>query len=492
MKYYFLVLIINICSLYYALSDISFSYSGYTNLYAINRIDDGSVIKLPFRLLSSDFNINYINFSINAKWGLEHKIKSFNTGQPFSDLAYDLVSPDNVDYKGAFREYYLSYFPSFGEIKLGKQIHAWGATDVSSPIDVLNPIDYYYLFTDTDETKIGRESVTLDIFPFDDMKIHLLVMPNHVVNNIPENDPDFPITLPASPQSYQMLEQSELNHLIEFGGYIQTSFSDMDWTLSYFSGYDRNFNLYGAKIYFSDTNESITVTDTIFSYRKTDMIGLSNVSFIGDITLRSDFSFFNTDDGDYNFDNREYQGRDPLYYEEFLAFPNTSGINQYFDFHGQYYQYSFQLEYGLPYDIDLVAQIFGYDSKDIKSNGVDINITNFEFSSSDLFFPGTGSSLATLAESGILINLKKNIWDDTMEFEFSNLFDTKDKGQLRQFKFTYNVVDNLNLSLLYYKGEGNHSKYIDNPNTPQDDSLLYPFNAMEKFSHIRAQLQYFF
>jgi len=492
MKYYFLVLIINICSLYYALSDISFSYSGYTNLYAINRIDDGSVIKLPFRLLSSDFNINYINFSINAKWGLEHKIKSFNTGQPFSDLAYDLVSTDNVDYKGDFREYYLSYFPSFGEIKLGKQIHAWGATDVSSPIDVLNPIDYYYLFTDTDETKIGRESVTLDVFPFDDIKIHLLVMPNHVVNNIPENDPDFPITLPASPQSYQMLEQSELNHLIEFGGYIQTSFSDMDWTLSYFSGYDRNFNLYGAKIYFSDTNESITVTDTIFSYRKTDMIGLSNVSFIGDITLRSDFSFFNTDDGDYNFDNREYQGRDPLYYEEFLAFPNTSGINQYFDFHGQYYQYSFQLEYGLPYDIDLVAQIFGYDSKDIKSNEVDINITNFEFSSSDLFFPGMGSSLATLAESGILINLKKNIWDDTMEFEFSNLFDTKDKGQLRQFKFTYNVVDNLNLSLLYYKGEGNHSKYIDNPDTPQDDSLLYPFNAMEKFSHIRAQLQYFF
>ena len=97
--------------------------------------------------------------------------------------------------------------------------------------------------------------------------------------------------------------------------------------------------------------------------------------------------------------------------------------------------------------------------------------------------------MATLAENGALINLKKNIWDDTMEFEFSNLFDTKDKGQLRQFKLTYNLIDNLNLSLLYYKGEGNHSKYIDNPNTPQDDSLLYPFNAMEKFSHIRAQLQ---
>jgi len=25
-----------------------------------------------------------------------------------------------------------------------------------------------------------------------------------------------------------------------------------------------------------------------------------------------------------------------------------------------------------------------------------------------------------------------------------------------------------------------------------DDSMLYPFNSMEKFSHIRIQLQYFF
>ena len=348
-KYLLLFFLGFIYSHIYDGSKLNFYYSGYTNVYAINRISTQSLIKTPFKLLSFDMGLDYQNFSFNTKMGLEHKLKT--------DQWWDL-SGTNVDYRLDFREYYITYFPSFGEISIGKKIHAWGAVDASSPLDVLNPIDYYYLFTDTDETKIGRESITLDLFPSDDMKIHLLVMSNHIVNNIPQNDPDFPITLPASPQSYQMLDQSELNQPIEFGGYIHTSFSDMDWTLSYFSGYDRNFNLYGAKIYFSDTNESITVTDTIFSYRKTDMIGLSNVSFIGDITLRSDFSFFNTDDGDYNFDNREYQGRDPLYYEEFLAFPDTAGINQYFDFHGQYYQYSFQLEYGLPYDIDLVAQIF--------------------------------------------------------------------------------------------------------------------------------------
>ena len=101
--------------------------------------------------------------------------------------------------------------------------------------------------------------------------------------------------------------------------------------------------------------------------------------------------------------------------------------------------------------------------------------------------------MATLAENGLLINLKKTIWDDTMEIQFSNLFDTKDKGQLTQIQLTYNMIDNLNLSLLYFKGKGNRSKYGDNPDTDNiDESLLYPFNAMEDFSHIRFQLQYFF
>ena len=98
--------------------------------------------------MSYDFAADYKNFSFKTKFGVQHKIKSFNSSLPLSDIMYDLVSTNNVDYTFDFREYYLTYFPSFGEIKLGKQIHAWGAVDGNSPIDVLNPTDYYYLFTD--------------------------------------------------------------------------------------------------------------------------------------------------------------------------------------------------------------------------------------------------------------------------------------------------------------------------------------------------------
>ena len=73
-----------------------------------------------------------------------------------------------------------------------------------------NQIDYYYLFTDIDETKIGRESVVLDYYHSDNLKFQYIYIPQHTPNNIPANDPDFPLTLPASVQDYQFLDQQKI------------------------------------------------------------------------------------------------------------------------------------------------------------------------------------------------------------------------------------------------------------------------------------------
>lgn len=509
-------------------------YSGYTNLYGINRISNGSVIKLPFRLFSYDFSVNYENFSIHTKWGVEHKIKSFNSNQSLNHLMYDLISSHNVDYKTDFREYYFSYFPSFGEIKLGKQIHAWGAVDVGSPIDILNPIDYYYLFTDTDETKIGRESLTMDLY-FDPIKIGLIFMPNHIPNNIPTSDPEFPIALPTTIENYQILE---IEDAIEYGGYIQSSFNTMDWTAYYFSGYDRNFNLHGSNL-FSDQN-NILYVDTVFSYRKTEMIGLSNVSFLGDLTIRADLAYFTTNAEDSlksSISNRPYYGKNRLLWFYENGFIDEQPVYEqasaptYFNIGAEYYQYSIQFEYELPYETALTAQLFGYETINIKGGTVTVPLPDFEIDldSRDFFYPGMGSSMSTLAKNALLLNLNKSMWDDTFEFQLSNLLDIEDKGNLTQFKITYNAIENLELSLLYYKGRGNREKYqditfidVDNPERTGepdgenddflnndngwpinggdgipdadifDESLLYPFNAMDDFSHIRIQLKYFF
>ena len=473
---YFLILFV--CMIH-AEGAFNFYYSGYTNVYAVNRLSDQSLIKVPFKLLNYDAGLDYKNFSFKTKIGLEHKLKT--------DKWYD-ISNENVDYKLDIREYYLSYFPSFGEISIGKKLHSWGAVDASSPLDILNPIDYYYLFTDSDETKIGRESITLDLFLPNDIKMHLIAMPNHVANNIPKNDPDFPIILPATVQDYQFLD---MENPIEYGGYIQFSLPKNDLTAYYFSGYDRNFNLYGANIFMDDFDVN-SVTDTVFSYRKTEMIGFSIVGFNSGVTLRSDFAYFKTDAGDTEIESRPYLGQDPI--SDFLDF-NTLAATSYLDISAQYYQYCLQLEYGLPFEINFTTQLFGYEKIKVEGNIIDIELTNFEIylDGKDFFYPGMGSSMATLAEQGLVFNFTKTILNDSIELQFTHLLDLKDKGQLHQLKLSYNLMENLDLSFLLYKGIGNKNKYADNSETEDmDESLLYPFNTMENFSHVRAQLQYFF
>ena len=73
------------------------------------------------------------------------------------------------------------------------------------------------------------------------------------------------------------------------------------------------------------------------------------------------------------------------------------------------------------------------------------------------------------------------------------MIDLNHQGKLFQLKFSYDIIDDLNASILFYKGIGDKSAYPDNLETDTvDESLLYPFNGMENFSHIRAQLKYYF
>ena len=119
--------------------------------------------------------------------------------------------------------------------------------------------------------------------------------------------------------------------------------------------------------------------------------------------------------------------------------------------------------------------------------------------------------------------------DDILDVQLTRLLDLEDNGSLTQLKLSYDIMEDLNLSFLIYKGAGNRTKYsditfIDVDNLEQtgepdginddflnnktgrispngdgipdadmfDESLLYPFNAMDDFSHMRIQLQYFF
>ena len=88
-------------------SQLNYGYSGNILFGTINRTSDASLIKIPFRFLSQKTTFEYDTFSINSNLAFE-----------FS-LSDNSLTIDN-------RELYLSWYPNFGEIKIGKQINNWG------------------------------------------------------------------------------------------------------------------------------------------------------------------------------------------------------------------------------------------------------------------------------------------------------------------------------------------------------------------------------
>lgn len=151
------------------------------------RSSDGSRISLPFRM--GEFKAGYTlgDFDLKASGALEYRWSS-------GEAAFDL------------REAYAVWYPSFGEVRVGKQIHAWGAADGNNPTDNLNAYDYYYLFLPGADRKIGSLSAAVAAY-IGNWQIEAVITPGHVPNRFTFGEEDFPIKPPFEPQEYIKVDE---------------------------------------------------------------------------------------------------------------------------------------------------------------------------------------------------------------------------------------------------------------------------------------------
>ena len=98
-------------------SQINYDYSGNILFGTINRTSDASLIKVPFRFINYKTSIEYNSFMLKSHLALE------------VSLSDETMSIDD-------REFYLSWYPSFGEVRVGKQINSWGVGSTNSPLDI--------------------------------------------------------------------------------------------------------------------------------------------------------------------------------------------------------------------------------------------------------------------------------------------------------------------------------------------------------------------
>ena len=462
--------------------------SGYVDYTYISRLSDKSLIDIPYRMAALKVERRSNNMLLNGNFSIEYHVR---------DDAYFLGSSDPQDFIFDMRELYLTKFYDQFEFRIGKQIHTWGSVDENSPVDNPSSLDYYYLFFGGIERKMATLSLAIDYY-IGDLKVNTVFSPIHATNRIPLGNDDFPIELPVYPQASEIFPIQGLPYEGGIQGTFSTGFGDI--SASYFSGYDRTFNLTGVNVYGHGSDISFPNVDVVYGYRKTDVFGLGGVLLNNWFILRGDLGYFSTLDKNKSIERPS--SFNPVYYDSLhFTYPLMEEAT--------YFQSTFQLETELPFGINLIAQYFTHDTLTYSSDSLpvdqEIDIPNLEIDPeemepSNFFTPGMGVPLAILTDRAFFLTLNKSILNEQLKFSLTSMIDAstiKEKksdsngvekdyssgGVLLELKMTYSIGQDLDGTIAITKINGD-------PDHPEGAS--YPFNKMEDFSHLRFELKYFF
>ena len=462
--------------------------SGYVDYTYISRLSDKSLIDIPYRMAALKVERRSNNMLLNGNFSIEYHVR---------DDAYFLGSSDPQDFIFDMRELYLTKFYDQFEFRIGKQIHTWGSVDENSPVDNPSSLDYYYLFFGGIERKMATLSLAIDYY-IGDLKVNTVFSPIHATNRIPLGNDDFPIELPVYPQASEIFPIQGLPYEGGIQGTFSTGFGDI--SASYFSGYDRTFNLTGVNVYGHGSDISFPNVDVVYGYRKTDVFGIGGVLLNNWFILRGDLGYFSTLDKNKSIERPS--SFNPVYYDSLhFTYPLMEEAT--------YFQSTFQLETELPFGINLIAQYFTHDTLTYSSDSLpvdqEIDIPNLEIDPeemepSNFFTPGMGVPLAILTDRAFFLTLNKSIFNEQLKFFLTSMIDAstiKEKksdsnglekdhsssGVLLELKMTYSIGQDLDGTIAVTKINGD-------PDHPEGAS--YPFNRMEDFSHLRFELKYFF
>ena len=362
------------------------NYTGSIKPGNMYRLSDQSEISLPFRLAEAEMGYSLGDFEIKTNSAIEYRWS-------------------NNENEFQLREAYLMWYPSWGEAKVGKQIHAWGAVDGNNPTDNLNPYDYYYMFLPGAERKVGTISGSVKYY-WNDWQMEGVFIPEHEGNRFPFGEEAFPLNIPMSAPELMDEEPGS-----EFGFRIQTTLGSSDLSLSYFDGRDRSISLVGLII-------GATDTDTSFFYRKTSVLGFDLVSFIGGFTNRFEIGYFSTEND---------------------AEVDIKTIND-----ASYIQFAGQVEYSTENNIMLSLQIIGNQISEIDGTMTE-----------DDFQPGMGTPFASFTDLGLSFSLSANYFDDALELMGNTFIDLKDSQSMLGVSAKYSPMDNwkLNMSVSKFMGD---------------------------------------
>jgi hypothetical protein len=260
------------------------------------------------RTLDNQKDIGVPNVLLNSKYEFSENTKLVLDGWLRSErLARTSAA------KGSLREAYIQSVWGDWEFIAGRKLYLWGRADGINPTDNLSPRNYTLLTPEDTDQRLGTYSLSAKVYK-GDYSFQFIAIPYFVGNTVPIPKQGFPLS----------------NKLQEVGG-AQNNFAFkweriggvIDWSLSYFQGYDLNPDLGIRRIpRFLSGNESATFIDlapdltlsnpkwsesnslqTIAKHHRIHVYGGDMSTVIGKYSLRGETAYTQTADptGKNNF-----------------------------------------------------------------------------------------------------------------------------------------------------------------------------------------------
>lgn len=192
----------------------------------------------------------------------------------------DLARSDKP--QGLLREAYLDASLGPFDLRLGKQIIVWGRADAINPTDNVSPRDLTLLVPDDADQRSGCYAIR-ERYYLNSVSIAAWWLPGFLpmVVPIPALPPPL-VATETSPTATKALGQGALK--------VEESGASVDWSVSYFDGYDRSPDL-------GVVARSATETDLVLRHHRIRVVGGDFAANAGRFGIRGEAAFTFTKGG---------------------------------------------------------------------------------------------------------------------------------------------------------------------------------------------------
>ncbi len=286
--------------------------------------------------------------------------------------------------RNRIREAYVETRSGAFDIRVGKQIIAWGRTDRLNPTDNLTPRDARLMAADIDEDRFGsmasKVSWNMDSFT----SLTGVWLPEFQPNRVFLRS-GFSETIPNSNRQWAVkLDQSG---------------KDIDWSVSYFDGYDLNGDLSAARV---------------LQHYRSQVIGVDAATTRGAYRFAVESAYTRTED--------------------------SAGTNEFIKNPFLYTVFGVERDFGN--NTSGIVQIFNR------------TVTNYSQPSSAARFHAILTNQLDRTQNGISVRIAKKWWNETLETELSGLSLIDRNGYSVRPRMTYLWSDQVKIlsGYEYYQG----------------------------------------